>query len=161
MTAEPDRFAVVALAAQRSVDVLAEQAERLRPPLVAIGEAALAPELAPRLPRGTELLTGPEGLVAAAEAADVVVNGVVGFAGLPVTLAALRAGKRLALANKESLIAGAPVVQEARTTPGAHIVPAPLGRVRVKTTVSGAVARPPRVADLRMVMVLFQVVAAR
>jgi 1-deoxy-D-xylulose-5-phosphate reductoisomerase len=51
------------------------------------------------------------------------VDGVVGFAGLPVTLAALQAGKRLALANKESLIAGAPVVQQARTAPGAHIVP--------------------------------------
>jgi 1-deoxy-D-xylulose-5-phosphate reductoisomerase len=48
---------------------------------------------------------------------------VVGFAGLPVTLAALEAGKRLGLANKESLIAGAPVVQRARLTPGAQIVP--------------------------------------
>jgi 1-deoxy-D-xylulose-5-phosphate reductoisomerase len=55
--------------------------------------------------------------------ADVVVNGVVGFAGLPVTLAALEAGRRLALANKESLIAGGPVVQVARATPGAEIVP--------------------------------------
>ena len=53
----------------------------------------------------------------------MVVNGVVGFAGLPVTLAALEAGRRLALANKESLIAGGPVVQRVRTTPGAEIVP--------------------------------------
>jgi len=53
----------------------------------------------------------------------VVVNGVVGFAGLPVTLAALEAGRRLALANKESLIAGGPVVQRARATPGAEILP--------------------------------------
>ena len=52
-----------------------------------------------------------------------MLNGVVGFAGLPVTLAALEAGRRLALANKESLIAGAPVVQKARRTPGAEIVP--------------------------------------
>jgi 1-deoxy-D-xylulose-5-phosphate reductoisomerase len=55
--------------------------------------------------------------------ADVCVNGVVGFAGLPVTMAALAAGKRLALANKESLIAGGPVVQRVRATPGAEIVP--------------------------------------
>ena len=55
--------------------------------------------------------------------ADVAVNGVVGFAGLPVTLAALEAGRRLALANKESIIAGAPVVQRARRTPGAEIIP--------------------------------------
>ena len=52
-----------------------------------------------------------------------MLNAVVGFAGLPVTMAALEAGKRLALANKESLIAGAPVVQKARRTPGAEIVP--------------------------------------
>ena len=119
----PDRFRVVALAAMRSADLLAEQAARLEPELVAIGDPSLAPGLAARLPRGVELLTGPDGLVAAAQAAEVVVNGVVGFAGLPVTLAALEAGRRLALANKESLVAGAPVVQRARRTPGAEIVP--------------------------------------
>ena len=75
------------------------------------------------VPAGTEVLVGIPGLVAAAGAADVVLNAVVGFAGLPVTMAALEAGKRLALANKESLIAGAPVVQKARRTPGAEIVP--------------------------------------
>ena len=58
-----------------------------------------------------------------ADGADVVVNGVVGFAGLPVTVRTLRAGKRLALANKESLIAAGPVVQPLRTTPGAELVP--------------------------------------
>ena len=121
--AAPDRFRVVAIAAQRSADLLAEQALRLRPELVSIGDPALAPALAPRLPRGVELMTGPEGLVAAARAAEIVVNGVVGFAGLPVTLAALEGGRRLALANKESLIAGAPVVQRSRRTPGAEMVP--------------------------------------
>jgi 1-deoxy-D-xylulose-5-phosphate reductoisomerase len=68
-------------------------------------------------------MVGEEGMVAAARSADVVLNAVVGFAGLPVTMAALESGKRLALANKESLIAGAPVVQKARRTPGAEIVP--------------------------------------
>ena len=121
--ASADRFEVVALAAQSSIDLLAEQARALRPALVAIGDAGLAPKLAELVPAGTEVLGGPEGLVAAAHAAEVVVNGVVGFAGLPVTLAALNAGRRLALANKESLIAGAPVVQRARRTPGAEIVP--------------------------------------
>jgi 1-deoxy-D-xylulose-5-phosphate reductoisomerase len=121
--ADPDRFRIVALAAQRSVDRLCAQAELLHPELVAIGDASLAPELARRVPAGTEVLAGPVGLATAAVAAEVVVNGVVGFAGLPVTLAALEAGRRLALANKESLIAGAPVVQRARRTPGALIVP--------------------------------------
>jgi 1-deoxy-D-xylulose-5-phosphate reductoisomerase len=55
--------------------------------------------------------------------ADVVVNGVVGFAGLPVTLATLAAGRRLALANKESLIAAGPIVQPLRQTPGAELIP--------------------------------------
>ena len=57
------------------------------------------------------MVTGPEGLAEIATLADVAVNGVVGFAGLDVTLAALDAGRRLALANKESIIAGAPLVQ--------------------------------------------------
>jgi len=123
VNASDGRFRVVALAAQRSLDRLVEQASQLRPELVVIGDASLAPELAARVPKGTEVQAGPEGLLAAATAAEVVVNGVVGFAGLPVTMAALSAGKRLALANKESLIAGGPVVQAVRRTPGAEIVP--------------------------------------
>jgi len=117
------RFEVVALAAQSSIDLLAEQARALRPSLVAIGDASLAEKLSELVFEGTDVMGGPEGMVAAATAADVVVNGVVGFAGLPVTMAALEAGRRLALANKESLIAGAPIVQRARVTPGAEIVP--------------------------------------
>ena len=66
---------------------------------------------------------GAEGLAQIATVAEVAVNGVVGFAGLTVTMAALEAGRRLALANKESIIAGAPVVQRARRTPGAEIIP--------------------------------------
>jgi 1-deoxy-D-xylulose-5-phosphate reductoisomerase len=62
-------------------------------------------------------------LSALADDADIVINAVVGFAGLPVTVSALRGGKRLALANKESLIAAGPVVQPLRGTPGAELVP--------------------------------------
>jgi 1-deoxy-D-xylulose-5-phosphate reductoisomerase len=119
----PEAFEVVALGASSSLDTLVSQAKRLSPRVVAIADPALAPELARRLPSGIDLVTGTEGLAAIATLAEVVVNGVVGFAGLPVTLAALEAGRRLALANKESLIAGAPVVQRARRTPGAEIVP--------------------------------------
>jgi 1-deoxy-D-xylulose-5-phosphate reductoisomerase len=119
----PDRFDVVALGTHRSVELLAAQARRLRPEVVAIGDPGLATELARSLPPGIDVVAGPEGLTAIATDADVVVNGVVGFAGLSVTLAALQAGRRLALANKESIIAGAPVVQRARRTPGAEIIP--------------------------------------
>src|ERR1700722_11307292 len=120
---QPERFRVVALAAHSSTDVLLAQAEQLRPDMVVIGDESLYGIVRQGVPAGTEVLVGPPGRVAAASAADVVLNAVVGFAGLPVTMAALEAGKRLALANKESLIAGAPVVQKARRTPGAEIVP--------------------------------------
>jgi 1-deoxy-D-xylulose-5-phosphate reductoisomerase len=118
-----DQFRVVALGAYRSVEMVADQARRLRPDTVAIGDPGCAPELARLLPAGVDLVVGAEGLAAIATLAEVVVNGIVGFAGLSVTLAALEAGRRLALANKESIIAGAPVVQRARRTPGAEIIP--------------------------------------
>jgi 1-deoxy-D-xylulose-5-phosphate reductoisomerase len=121
--ADPGRYAIVALGAGSSVDQLAEQAAEFRPAVVGIADASLADELRDRLPAGTEVVAGPSALADLAPAAEVVVNGVVGFAGLGVTMAALRAGRRLALANKESLIAGGPIVQGARRTPGAEIVP--------------------------------------
>ena len=123
VAAAPERFRVTALAANRSVDVLARQAHAVRPDVVAIADSDCAGELKELLPAGVELLAGPGSLSQVATSADLVLNAVVGFAGLPVTLAALHAGRRLALANKESLIAGAPVVQPARGTPGAEIVP--------------------------------------
>jgi 1-deoxy-D-xylulose-5-phosphate reductoisomerase len=90
--------------------------------VVAVADATRATEVESLLP-GVEVRAGEDAMASLAETADVVVNGVVGFAGLPVTLATLEAGKRLALANKESLIAAGPVVQEARRTPGAELVP--------------------------------------
>jgi len=126
VAADRERFEVVALTARSSVEVLARQAQELRPRIVVIEDPSKALELSRLLPDKTELLTGSEGLaiVSGPEGgADTVLNAVVGFAGLGVTLAALSAGLRLALANKESLIAGGPVVQRARATPGAEIVP--------------------------------------
>jgi 1-deoxy-D-xylulose-5-phosphate reductoisomerase len=120
---EPERFRVHALAAQTSVEELLAQAAAFGPELVVIGDPARYAEVRAGVASGTEVMVGEEGMVAAARGADVVLNAVVGFAGLPVTMAALESGKRLALANKESLIAGAPVVQKARRTPGAEIVP--------------------------------------
>ena len=119
----PERFRVTALAAQSSVELLLAQAALLHPGLVVIGDPSLYAVVRDGVPAGTEVMVGNEGLVAAATCADVVLNAVVGFAGLPVTMATLEAGRRLALDNKESLIAGAPIVQKARRTPGAEIVP--------------------------------------
>ena len=121
--ARPDRYRVAALGAARSVDLLAEQAHRFRPDVVAIADSTRAADLAELLPDTVELVAGADAMAEAASMADTVINGVVGFAGLPVTLAALESGKRLGLANKESLIAAGPVVQRARATAGAAIIP--------------------------------------
>ena len=120
--AEPGVWDVVALGAGRSIDQVIAQAREFRPRLVVVGAADRVPEVRDALP-GVEVASGPAALAEAAAMGDVVVNGVVGFAGLPVTLAALEAGRRLALANKESLIAAGPVVQRARRTPGAELLP--------------------------------------
>ena len=120
--AEPGAWDVVALGAGRSVEQLVAQAREFDPRLVVVGNADRVPEVREALP-GISVASGPAALAEAAAMGEVVVNGVVGFAGLPVTLAALEAGRRLALANKESLIAAGPVVQRARQTPGAELLP--------------------------------------
>ena len=121
--ADPGAHRVLALGAATSIDTLARQAREFRPDLVAVADSSLAAALEKEVPPGTEVWAGPDSLAAIARRADIVVNGVVGFAGLRVTMAALEAGRRLALANKESLIAGGPVVRRARATPGAEILP--------------------------------------
>jgi len=146
--AEPERYQVVALGAATSVDDLVAQAHEFRPARVAVADASLAAGLGSRLPPGTDVEAGPEAMAAIAGDADVVVNGVVGFAGLPVTLAALEAGRRLALANKESLIAAGPVVQRARATPGAEIIPVDSEHCAVHQCLRAAGARPDRVAKI-------------
>ncbi|MEX1217114.1 MAG: 1-deoxy-D-xylulose-5-phosphate reductoisomerase [Acidimicrobiales bacterium] len=121
--AEPERFELVAIGATgRQPEVVIEQARRYRPSVVAISNSDAARAIADELP-GIEIRAGLDALASLALDADVVVNGVVGFAGLSVTLATLEAGRRLALANKESLIAAGPVVQKARRTPGAELIP--------------------------------------
>ncbi len=163
----PEQFEVVGLGSGSSVEKLAEQARQWRPRVVAIADASLAAKLEASLPAGTEVRAGPGALASMAEVADVVLNGVVGFAGLDVTVAALMAGRRLALANKESLVAGAPVVQAARATPGAELIPVDsehcaihqcLGRsaadsARLVLTASGGPFRGRRLEQLRKVTV--------
>ncbi len=121
----PERFRVTALAAGRSVEKLATQVRRHRPALVSVADAESAAALRAHL--GAEappVLHGPEGLEAVAtHEADLVVAALVGAVGLPPALAALRAGRDLALANKEVLVmAGALVMREARER-GARLLP--------------------------------------
>lgn len=123
----PDDLLVTCLAAGTSVEKLSEQAVRWKPGTVVIGEKDRYPALRAALAgryRG-EILAGSEGLEAAASSTDVdtVVSAITGIKGLPVSLAAVRSGKRLALANKESLVAAGPLIMaEARRT-GAEIIP--------------------------------------
>ena len=100
---------VVALAAGTNTALLAEQADAFGVPADNVRAAADGP--------------GALAELAALGEVDVVLNAVVGFAGLPATLSALESGKRLALANKESLIAAGPVVAKARAAGGGEIVP--------------------------------------
>jgi len=120
---DPDRFDVVAIAAGTSVELVIDQVGEFSPAMVVMATAEAAATVRDAISPAIAVHHGPEALADAARSAETVVNAVVGFAGLPVTLAALEAGRRLALANKESLIAAGPVVQQARATPGAEILP--------------------------------------
>ncbi|MFZ9726633.1 MAG: 1-deoxy-D-xylulose-5-phosphate reductoisomerase [Ilumatobacteraceae bacterium] len=113
------RYRVVSLAAASNEEVLREQIARYRPDVVAVVDSAVRS----RLGRDFPSVEFSDDVADVVHPADVVVNAVVGFAGLPVTLETLRQGKRLALANKESLIAAGPIVQPLRNTEGAMIVP--------------------------------------
>ena len=119
----PDRFRVVALCAHRSVARLAAQVAEHEVPTAVLADPEALKDRANLPPADwragpeevLELVTDPE--------VDVVVNAIVGSVGLQATLAALRAGKRLALANKESLAVGGPLVMEAARQGGGELIP--------------------------------------
>jgi 1-deoxy-D-xylulose-5-phosphate reductoisomerase len=122
----PGAFDVVALAGYSNVELLAEQCRRLQPKYAAIVDSSKANELEQRLSdQSIEILSGEDDLekLASLKEADMVVNAVVGAAGLKASLAAVKAGKNLALANKESLVAGGPLFPELIKKSGARILP--------------------------------------
>jgi 1-deoxy-D-xylulose-5-phosphate reductoisomerase len=123
VAAHPDRFTVAGLAAGgRDTDLLVRQVREHRVPRVAVASADTAAGLRERLP-GVDVLAGPEAAteLTATAGADTVLNGITGSVGLGPTLAALASGATLALANKESLVAGGALVTGA-AAPG-QIVP--------------------------------------
>lgn len=119
-------LSVAALTANRQVDLLEQQARQFRPRLAVLYDPAAAKELRERL-RGTgiEVMEGPEGLTAAATLpeADTVVTAVMGSVGLAPTLAAIMEKKRIALANKETLVCAGELVMSAAEASGAEILP--------------------------------------
>ncbi len=113
----PDRIQLVGLAAGCNADLLIEQAQRHRPAAVCIHDPAKAAAVRAALPSSTRVLSGPEGLIELATQpdADIVLIAIVGTGGLQPALAALRAGKDIAVASKEILVmAGELVMAEAR-----------------------------------------------
>jgi 1-deoxy-D-xylulose-5-phosphate reductoisomerase len=120
---EPELFELVALSGGEQLGELASIVNEFHVTRVAVISDAHRDTLAQLVGANVDIVVGDEGLSALAASADIIVNAVLGFAGLPVTLSALKAGKRLALANKESLIAAAPLVARVRSTPGATMLP--------------------------------------
>ncbi len=126
-SAFPERFRVVALAAGRSLEKLAEQISRHRPELVSVERAEDVSRLKTLLPGGVgvRVVSGQGGLdeVASFGKADTVVGGLVGALGLRSAFAAVSAGKRLALANKETLVVAGELILAQAEKSGAEIVP--------------------------------------
>ena len=122
----PDRFRAAALAAGRNVERLAEQVRRFQPDAVATADAAGAESLRALVPeyRG-EILSGIDGIaqLATAPGADLVISALVGAIGLRPTLAAIEAGRDVALANKEVLVVAGELVQAAARRRGVHVFP--------------------------------------
>jgi 1-deoxy-D-xylulose-5-phosphate reductoisomerase len=119
-------YRVVALTAGRNLKLLSEQIRRFRPEVVAVVRPEDVRELRMMLgPDSPEILAGVEGLIACAAHADVqmVVSAIVGAAGLVPTMAAIEAGKDVALANKETLVTAGPLVMDAVARRGCHLHP--------------------------------------
>ncbi len=129
VTNHPDQFRVVGLAAGNNTSLLAEQIRQFQPEIVATCYEEKLPELKEaiaELPNPPQLLAGEEGVAQVARYGDAqtVVTGIVGCAGLLPTIAAIEAGKDIALANKETLIAGGPVVLPLLEKHGNKLLPA-------------------------------------
>ncbi len=125
----PDKFRIVGLAAGSNVEMLARQVRQFRPEIVAIGNEAKLAELKAAiadLDYHPTIVAGAQGTIEVASYGDAqsVVTGIVGCAGLLPTIAAIEAGKDIALANKETLIAGGPVVLPLVEQHGVKLLPA-------------------------------------
>jgi 1-deoxy-D-xylulose-5-phosphate reductoisomerase len=123
----PDRFSVKALSARSNMTLLADQIERYRPVRVAVGDERCADDLSALLPTdlAVNIVWGESGLcrIVALDDVDLVVTAVVGAAGLLPTLAAIDAGKDIALANKETLVMAGQVVMKRADAEGVRIYP--------------------------------------
>ncbi len=121
----PETLQVVALAAHNNVDLLEKQIRKFHPLMASLSDPVGAEELRKRIQDKTEIVSGPEGAIfcATCPEADTVVGAMVGYAGLKPTLSAIAAGKHIALANKESLVAAGELVVQAIKKHGVQLTP--------------------------------------
>src|SRR5438067_7852819 len=121
----PDALRVAGLAAGGNLDLLAQQIERYSPEIVSVRSADNVAALRSRLKHNVEIVCGAEGAsaVASLASADAVIAAIVGAAGIPPVYAALKAGKRVGIANKEVLVAAGDVMTRAAAENGGEILP--------------------------------------
>lgn len=116
----PDKFKVIALSASNNANLLAQQAREFLPSLVCLkNESVPMPDCEAEILRGENSAS----IAAQLEEADIIVNGISGFDGMLPLISALKAGKKVALANKESVVCGHVLTDEALKTEGAEILP--------------------------------------
>lgn len=125
MLQHPDKFSAFALVGHRNSEKMLQLAKQLKPQWVVMTDAAASGRLKGQLPAGVRLETGMDAAreLAAAAETDMVMAAMVGSAGLPATLAAVRAGKRVGLANKECLVTAGRIFMDAARLSGADVVP--------------------------------------
>ncbi|MEE1161337.1 MAG: 1-deoxy-D-xylulose-5-phosphate reductoisomerase [Acutalibacteraceae bacterium] len=123
--AERNGYRVTALAAGKNTRLLEKQARKFKPDIVAVSDESAAQDLKIRLQdTDIKVLVGQDGVCAAAQyEGDIVLNAIVGIAGLRPTLAAIDAGKTIALANKETLVAGGEIVNRRLKETGVKLLP--------------------------------------
>jgi len=116
---------VAGLAAHKNDVLLEQQIRKFHPVVAALSDEQAALRLKSRYKGSTEILSGPEGILAVAQCpeADIVLGAMVGYAGLKATLAAIKAGKNIALANKETLVAAGSLVMDAIKKAGVQLTP--------------------------------------
>ena len=131
---------MVAIAGAHQLEALAAIAKEFHVSRIGVVDESDRDILAGMVAGDVDIVVGERGLSELAQCADTIVNAVVGFAGLPVTMSALLAGKRLALANKESLIAAAPLGAGVRNTPGATILPLASAHCAIHQCLAGSLA---------------------
>ncbi len=121
----PEEFNIYGLSVHSNIDTLETQIEKFNPKVVCVSNEDAASRIDSKSFRDIEIVSGADGLekLASRPEVDIVVNAVVGFAGLRSTYAAAKAGKKIALANKESMVAGGELINRTVASNGAEIIP--------------------------------------